>query len=228
MPFTKDFQLTPYGQRGGITTYPVAGVVSGAKLSLPVDPVDAAELSVVVSAGTVRYDGYPITFSSNITATLTHTETLATGTHVLDIYLNAPRKVTLVTTLPAASGYAAGDFIALGRVQDGQEYGTYGIVEQIYVKRGSVWEKIDPMSGADFPREYGWNNMPYNSLATGDPLVQLYPEMPIFLGSKLPPHTARPLALFRQTASIYLGEVTVAAGVATITKAMPEYHILPI
>lgn len=227
MPFTKDYQLTPYGQRGGISTYPCAGVVAGAKLSLGATPVAGENLSVVVSAGTVRYDGYPVTFASNLTATLDTNIALASGTNVFKVYLNPVRKVPILAALPSTAGYSEGDFVTVARTIDGREYGSYAVVDQIYVLRGGVWDKIEPFNGLDFPREYGWNNMPYNSInTTASPLVSLEPEIPVFLDSKLPPHTARPLALFRQTATIELGEITVVNGTATITKGLPDYHLL--
>lgn len=242
MPYTKDFHFSPLGQRGGLSTYPVAGVVDGAILGLTdssvnpdgIDDTDATDMSLTVSAGTVRFDGYPVKFT-------TKTVTLPAGVDLttdaadglsFKIYMSPKRRVPIVTSLPSASGYAEGDFIAKALLRDGGAYDEYYVVEQIYVKDTTVWREIEPFNGNDYPRAYGWNNMPYNDIDTTDVVFSLQPEIPVFLDSKLPPHTARPLAMFRQTASIYLGEVSfthpVATTIAAITETMPEYHLLPI
>lgn len=233
MPYTKDFHFSPLGQRGGLSTYPVAGVVSGAKLSLTgsginADPTFAA---VTISAGTVRFDGYPITFSAINSIISTGVDlSLVTTEAVVKVFMNPVRKVPVyVGAAPNPAGFAEGDFAAKAMLTDGGAYDEYYVVDQIYVKKNSAWKEIEPFNGSDYPRAYGWNNMPYNEINLAvDPLIQDFAELPVFLGSKLPPHTARPLAMFRQTASIYLGEVTYSGGVATITETMPEYHLLPI
>lgn len=233
MPYTKDFHFSPLGQRGGLSTYPVAGVVSGAKLTLNgtvpgIDDTDSTLASFTITAGTVRFDGYPITFN-NYNVTVPAGGDLATASITLKLYMNPVRKVPLVTTLPSAASYAEGAFVAKATLVDGGAYDMYQVVEQLYVKDSGAWRIIEPFNGNDYPRAYGWNNMPYNEIVTtSQPLISATPELPAFLNSKLPPHTARPLAMFRQSAFIYLGEVTYSGGAATITESMPEYHLLPI
>lgn len=230
MPYTKDFHFSPLGQRGGLSTYPVAGVVDGAVLSLNgsgIDGTDPTEASVIVSAGTVRFDGYPIKFAQ-ITTTINAGVNLSTNDAVVKVYMNPVRKVSIVVgTLPNPAASPDGTFIAKAFLRDGGVYDEYYVIEQLYVTENGAWREIQPFNGNDYPRAYGWNNMPYNELGNGV-LIESRPEIPVFLDSKLPPHTARPLAMFRQTASIYLGEITYSGGVATLTETMPEYHLLPL
>lgn len=230
MPYTKDFHFSPLGQRGGLSTYPVAGVVDGVSLSLKtggIDAVDSTKAAVTIGAGTVRFDGYPIKFAS-FDATIATPVDLSTDDAIIKVYMNPARKVAVITgDLPDPATYEENDFIAKAMLIDGGAYDEYYVVDQIYVVDNGAWREIQPFNGMDFPRAYGWNNMPYNEIGT-TVLVESKPEIPVFLGSKLPPHTARPLAMFRQTASIYLGEITYSGGVATITETMPEYHLLPL
>jgi hypothetical protein len=234
MPFTKDFHLTPYGQRGGLATYPVAGVVSGAALTLDgtgIDGVDPTLAALTIGAGTVRFDGYPVSFSE-YNVTVQAPVDLSTDDYVLEVFMSPKRIVPIITgAIPAASGYEEGSFIAKATLSTTsiKPEDDYYVVEQIYVKDNGAWREIRPFKGEDYPVAYGWNNMPYNGIdVTVSPIISSQPEVPVFLASKLPPHTSRPLALMRQTGSIYLGEVTYSGGTATITKTMPDYHILPI
>jgi len=229
MPYTKDFHFSPFGQRGGLSTYPVSGVVEGAVLSLNGTGIDTdtTKASIIVSAGTVRFDGYPIKFSQ-LNVTLDTGVDLSADDAVVKVYMSPERKVKVITgTLPDPAGYNEGAFIAKALLKDGGVYDKYYVIEQIYVVDNGAWREIQPFNGKDYPRAYGWNNMPYNELEN-TVVISTQPELPVFLDSKLPPHTARPLAMFRQTASIYLGEITYSGGVATLTETMPEYHLLPL
>lgn len=237
MPYTKDFHSGPLGQRGGLSTYPVAGVVQGATLSIDTAPTvdgidngDPSLAAVVIAGGTVRFDGYPITFSPITTTVQSDVADLGAEDTVVPVYLSPVRVVpTFEGAPPAPGGFAEGDFAAKIRTATDLVGGPYSVVEQIYVIENAVWVPIEAFNGDHYPREYGWNNMPYNSLdLASDPVVAAIPEIPIFLDSKLPPHTSRPLALFRQTASIKVGEITYTGGVASLTSGIPNEYLLPV
>lgn len=238
MPYTKDYHLSPLGQRGGLATYPVAGVSSGAQLAINtattvngVDNGDSSLAAVTIGAGTVRFDGYPVTFAQfNTTVSAGAGVDLTADDAVVDVYLSPVRAVPLfVGAAPDPAPFAEGAFAAQIVEFTDLVNDPYQVVQNIFVKENSIWRAVEAFNGDDYPISYGWNNMPYNGIdETSAPLVSATPEVPVFLASKLPPHTSRPLALFRQTASIKVGQVSYSGGVATLTQGIGNEYLLPI
>lgn len=232
MPYTKDFHSSPYGQRGGLAIYPVAGVVDGAVLSIQgsgIDGGDASLAAVTISAGTIRVDGYPISFAEINTTVQSDVTNLATEDTVVKVWMSPTRLYPTFTpgNAPSPASYDEGSYAIEYTEVDGGTYGKYQMVENLYIKENGAWRLVDGLQG-DFSRSFGWNNMPFNDLNTAaTPLVTSEAEAPMFLASKLPPHISSYNALFRQTASILLGTLTFVGGVPTITP-MPEYHLLPV
>lgn len=236
MPYTKDYHATPFGQSGGLSTYPVAGVVSGAELSIDTAPTvdgidngDPSLAAVSVAAGVLRFNGKPVSFTGFTGTVQSDVADLGAEDTVVDVYLSPTRVVPVFYGAPPApGGFNEGDFAAGANLNTDLVGGQYGVVYQIYVIEQGAWAPIRAFEGSHYPREYGWNNMPYNEIdATAAPLVG-NPELPVFLGSKLPPHTARPLALFRQTCSIKIGSIAYVGGVASLAEGIPDEYLLPV
>lgn len=226
----KDYQASPYGQGGGLNTFPAAGIISGLSLSLGGTAgvgTPNTSLAVVVSAGAARFNGVRASAASNLTVSLPTGINLSTTNTVLEVYLNAPRKAAVYKVgASAPSGTEGAHAIRVIEVTDSIS-GTYQIVDELMIYKSGSWVALDPFS--EIPQEYGFNGLPFNdttaTLTTAN--ISLTNEVPIFLKTSLPPHVANGgLPLLRQSAGIFLGEVTFTGGVGAITKTTPNYHLL--
>lgn len=230
----KDYHGSPYGQRGGLSTFPVSGIVSGFELSLGgtandgVNAGDTTLAEVVISAGSARFDGFLKKLSADLTATIPSGGDLATDDIVVPVYLNPPRAVVPYTTVEPSG--SEGDYALKSVLYDANSIGgAYYMVDDIMIYKSGSWVAVDPLSELPAPGE-GHNALPLNEI--GDAIVAANiaatNEIPIFLGSKLPPHVPASNAMLRQSAGIFLGEITYSGGSGTITKTLPEYHMLSV
>lgn len=237
MPYTKDFHFSPLGQRGGLSTYPVAGVVNGLKLSVTGTGIKAGVgnediLTVAVTAGAARFDGYRKEAAATLDVELDTGIALAGATNeTFQVWLN-PTRVTPIFDSVAPSVTAAGTYALKGKEVDGGDiYGSYYLIDEVFISNGTAWEPMEAFKGFK-QNTFGWNNLPFNeisqaAIATTD--FALFNEKPVFYSSKLPPHVATyPKPMVRQSGGILLGEVTFNAGTGVITKSMPEYYLLPV
>lgn len=228
-----DYHLSPFGQRGGISLYPVCGVVSGVKLALTGSGYnngsgeDKKKIKVTVSAGELKLDGVRIVLGSNKAVEIDYTDYLEVGQDLsntqitVPIWINPKRKV--VASITAPSNPSNGDmYFEVYNVED------YQIINTIKKYQNSQWVTADPMS--DIPISQSQNMLPLNDILTTDIVVSITPEVPVFHKTNIPPHVYSPSnAMARQTASIYLGEVSFdGEGAASITKTMPDYYLLTV
>jgi hypothetical protein len=222
----KDYQVTPYGQSGGLNAFPAAGIVSGLTVALAGTAgvgTPNTSAAITVAAGSARFNGKLCTLSTNTAVTLPVGVNLTTTARDIKIFLNPPRKVKTFFVGGAFPSAVIGDYaIEVRNVNE-----SYYIVNKIYKFTSTGWGVIDPMS--DIPFEYGFNNLPFNEVSTtlSASNFSLVNEVPIFLDTALPPHVAKSAnALLRQSAGILLGEISFVGGVGTITKGIPNYHLL--
>jgi len=237
MPYTKDFHFSPLGQRGGLSTYPVAGVVNGLKMSVTGTGIKAGVgneeiLTVAVTAGAARFDGYLKEAASTLNVELDTGIALAGAVNeTFQVWLN-PTRVTPIFESVAPAVTAEGTYALQGReINGGEIYGSYYLIDQVYISESGAWKPMEAFKGFK-QNTFGWNNLPFNeislaAIATTD--FALFNEKPVFYSSKLPPHVATyPKPMVRQSGGILLGEVTFNAGTGVITKTMPEYNLLPV
>lgn len=227
----KDYHSSPFGMRGGLSAFPVSGVVSGFEVSLAgtngVDttPTNAA---VTISAGKVRFDGYLRTLAANITgATVATGVDLSANDVTIEIYMNPPRKVVTFTDSEPSGN--EGDYALKVHEYETADYGKYDVVNGIYIYKSSAWTLVDPYS--EIPYGSGWNNAPFNEIAEAvtSATLSIENEKPIFLGTSLPPHVAGfAQALLRQSAGIKLATIEYVSGAGTIVEGIPEYHLLAV
>lgn len=245
MPYNKDFHFSPLGQRGGLSTYPVAGVVNGLKLSVTGSGILTGAgnediLTVAVSAGAARFDGYKkeaaATLNVELETGIDLTAITVGAPQTFQVWLN-PTRVTPIFDNIVPTVTAAGTYALKGKEVDGGDiYGSYYLIEEVFISNGTAWEAMEPFKGFK-QNTFGWNNLPFNeisqaAIATTD--FALFNEKPVFYSSKLPPHVATyPKPMVRQSGGILLGEVTFTkvgtdAPTGAITKSMPEYYLLPV
>lgn len=233
----KDYQATPFGQRGGLNTFPAAGVVSGFDLGLGgTNGVGTPNTSaaVTIQPGKARFDGKLVTLASVLSVTLPVGVNLSTDNTKIEIYLNPPRLVSTFLVGQAAPTPTRGAYALRVRSVNGLSYGEYFVVDEIFISKevttnNFVWQEIDQFS--EIPLEYGWNNLPFNKVDNTITAanISLFNETPIFLDRALPPHIASSAnAMLRQSGGILLGEVTFSGGVGSITKTLPDYHLLTV
>lgn len=228
----KDYQATPFGQRGGLNTFPAAGVVSGFELGLGgTNGVGAAstDLVVTVQPGKARYDSKLVSLPSALTVTLAAGVDLATTDTKVEIYMNPPRQVPVFLVGQTAPAVVNGGYAIRARAVNGLSYGEYYIVDELLIGRAGVWEPLDQFS--EIPYDSDWNGLPFNKVGTTITAanISINNEVPIFLDKALPPHVASGSnAMLRQSAGIMLGEITFTGGVGTITKTLPDYHLLSV
>jgi hypothetical protein len=232
------------GQRGGLSTYPVAGVVNGLKLSVTGTGIKAGVgneeiLTVEVTAGAARFDGYrkeaAATLNVELDTGIDLTAVAVDAPETFQVWLNPKRSTPIFDTVaPAVT--AAGTYALKGKEVDGGDiYGSYYLIDEVFISNGTAWEPMEAFKGFK-QNTFGWNNLPFNeinlnAIATTD--FALFNEKPVFYSSKLPPHVATyPKPMVRQSGGILLGEVTFTNVADTvtgaITKTMPEYYLLPV
>jgi len=181
-----DYHLFPTAQRGGMSFYPVSGVVRGCKVS-NASLVEAATGSNYVqfqmSEGEIKLDGVPIEVSSfgsgdevviplpSAFNDLTQGETDFNYTLVVPVFINPRRTVPVFETgnLPDAVNYNEGDKVI--EVSPHAEFDEYLMIRNIFVHDGSEWSPYNrdiifesPIEGKD----WGQNNLPFNSVEEDD------------------------------------------------------------
>lgn len=226
----KDYQATPFGQRGGLNTFPSAGVVSGFELSLGgTNGVGTpnTDASIIIQPGKARYDSKLVTLGAQLTVALPVGVNLTTTDTKIEIYMNPPRQVPVYLVGGSVPTVVNGGYAIRARAVNGLSYGEYYVVDELLIGRAGVWEPLDQFSEIPFASD--WNGLPFNKVGTTITAanISLFNETPIFLDKALPPHVASSAnAMLRQSAGILLGEVTFTGGVGSITKTLPDYHLL--
>lgn len=111
-----DYHNSPFGVKGGISLYPVSGVLSGCILSTTASGYKSGATSTAVvslTAGVIRLDGNLIQVPALTNAEIITLQDLspayfvgpeATSVIELDIWINPTRKVPILTSKPTAPG----------------------------------------------------------------------------------------------------------------------------
>lgn len=230
----KDYHSNPYAMRGGLSAFPMSGVISGFDFTL--GAVGASSVTVTVAPGTARFDGFLRKSAASLTKAIPGPDgvdltAIASPEDAvkIEVYLNPPRKVKTYTDPATPPAGVDGDYALRALYLTAKGYDSYYLVEDIMVMKSSIWVPLDEFES--FPAGDGWNALPFNEIDTTITVDELsgQNEVPIFLGSSLPPHVARAgLPMIRQSAGIMLGEITVDDSGATISKTLPEYHMLAV
>jgi hypothetical protein len=161
--YNHGFDFLPEGQSSGLRTHPVCGVLSGLDVSLAVTntlfPLAGAgkTVTVTVSAGRARFEGVEVSLASQATPTITLPAVMTLGeVNVWDVYLNAPRKAPISTTVPA--GGNAGDKAVYVKVING----GYRLIDR-YENVAGTWTVRDPIK---MPMGKGYGALPFNEYVT--------------------------------------------------------------
>lgn len=188
-----DYHLFPTAQRGGMSFYPVSGVVQGCRVSSPnlvekdsnvVGDPPSSYVSFQLSDGEIKLDGVPIQvadFSSGMEAVVplpSAFDDLSQGESgdteyklVVPIFINPRRMVPVYETgnLPPASEFDEG--AKLAEVSPHAEFDEYLVVRNFFRKVNSTWEVYNrdivfesPVEGQD----WGQNNLPFNAIKEKD------------------------------------------------------------
>jgi hypothetical protein len=228
----KDYQATPYGQRGGLNTFPAAGVISGFEISLGgTDGVGTPNTSaaITIQPGKARYEGNLVTLATALSVSVPVGVNLSTATTKVEIYMNPPRQVPVFLVGATPPTVVNGGYAIRARAVNGLSYGEYYLVDELLIGKAGAWEPLDHFS--EIPYASDWNGLPFNEVGNTITAANISAnnEVPIFLDKALPPHVASGSnAMLRQSGGIMLGEISFTGGVGTITKTLPDYHLLSV
>jgi hypothetical protein len=186
------YHLFPTAQRGGLSFYPVSGVVNGCRISNPElvekDSVSSGNpaysyVAFELSEGDIKLDGWinhVFEFSGADNKVLiplpSEFNDLSLGESgddnyrlIVPVFINPRREVPVVQELPSASGYSEGDKVV--RVMPHSQFDEYLVVRDFYKKRNGDWVKFSndivfesPVEGKD----WGHNNLPFNAVKESD------------------------------------------------------------
>lgn len=218
-----NFHQLPQGMQGGMSLYPVSGVLSGLVVSAPGIGGTNNILTCNVSAGTARLDGKRVELVSAITALqldLGAGVNLATQTLTTEVWLLPRRKVPALTANPGSP--AAGDkYIKVVNIDN------YQLVDTILEFKNSAWTVYN---AAYAPPAIGHNNMPLNeqteaiaTATTSNPSFGITNEKIIYHRNRYAIGVEQPgNAYLRYPAGVKLATISFTGGVGTVTQGILE------
>lgn len=217
-----NYHSSPFGQKGGLSIYPVSGILTGCEITAAATTATANVAALTINTGDIKFDSYRVRQGlTSVNITVEAGVDLTTDTYEFMVYLNPNRKVKVVKV-----GVADPVVVDGGMFIQAYEFEGYYQVNQIYIGENGAWRVMDGYRDLKVG-SYGWNNMPLNDIDTVTAIsatnFSITPEMPIFHKTSLPPHICKPSnALLRQTASIELAKVKFEGGVGSIVTGIPE------
>lgn len=218
-----DFHQMPQGTTGGLSLYPVSGVLSGLVVSSPGIGGSNNIMTVNVSAGIARLDGKRVELATAITALQIDVGTginLNTANLVTQVWLRPRRKVPALLAAPGSP--AAGDkYIKVLEIDD------YQLVDSIQEFKNSAWTLYN---AAYAPPAIGHNNLPLNeqvevisALTSANPSFSASNEKIVYHRDRYPIGVSSPgSAYLRYPAGVRLATISFTGGVGTVTSGIIE------
>lgn len=207
-----EYQMFPQAASGGLSYYPLSGVVNGFKLAAA-PTVSGDNISISITAGDARLDSYPVSFAGVTNMVIPSGLTLSSpAEQTVEIYLNPLRKIPALLTLPGSP--ADKDQVILV-----SNVGDYQIINEYkqYSTAASAWLDFDPVKA---PPGAGHNNLPLNGVrpvvdtaTSSNKSFSATAEKIVYHATKYPPYVNSPsMAYLRQSAALLVAQVTVASG----------------